>query len=123
MSDRSVMLINLAARDARIVEWAKSGETRGVIADRLGLTGTRITQILQRDAPDVAKIFAQPRVPAAIVERARMLWHHGLSASDIAHHISRDGHRLTKDSVIGMAHRNGFPPRPSPIIRSAEAAE
>jgi hypothetical protein len=46
------------------------------------------------------------------LERARALWDEGMSAGLIAKAI---GHGCTKSSVVGKAHRQGWPPRPSPI--------
>ena len=44
------------------------------------------------------------------VAKARKLWDAGLSASAIGAQMGR-----TKSSIIGMARRNGFTPRPNPI--------
>jgi GcrA cell cycle regulator len=48
------------------------------------------------------------------LERARALWDEGVSAGQIA---ARIGHGCTKSSIVGKAHRSGWPPRPSPIGR------
>lgn len=53
-----------------------------------------------------------PPIPDAVKERAALLWDCGFSASQIAADLG-----VTKNSVIGLAHRHGFPPRPSPIRR------
>jgi hypothetical protein len=46
------------------------------------------------------------------LERARALWDEGVSAGQIA---ARIGHGCTKSALVGKAHRQGWPPRPSPI--------
>jgi hypothetical protein len=51
--------------------------------------------------------------------RARLLWDEDVSASQIAHRI---GKGCTKSALIGYAHRQGWPPRPSPIVRNGVKA-
>ena len=48
------------------------------------------------------------------VEKLKCLWEEGLSASQIAEHL---GH-VTRNAVIGKAHRLGLSSRPSPIKRT-----
>jgi hypothetical protein len=51
------------------------------------------------------------------VKAARRLWAKGLSAGQIATALSKlTGMVVTKNAVIGLAHRRGFPPRPSPLV-------
>ena len=45
------------------------------------------------------------------IEQLRALWHDGLSASQIATHLGG----ITRNAVIGKAHRLGLTGRPSPI--------
>ena len=45
------------------------------------------------------------------IEQLRSLWHDGLSASQIASHLGG----ITRNAVIGKAHRLGLTGRPSPI--------
>ncbi len=53
------------------------------------------------------------------IEQLRSLWHDGLSASQIATHLGG----ITRNAVIGKAHRLGLTGRPSPIKnRSASVA-
>lgn len=56
-------------------------------------------------------------------DAARAMWDEGVHASEIAKRI---GHGCSKNAVLGVAHRRGWPPRPSPIpvngIRPAAAA-
>lgn len=44
------------------------------------------------------------------IELARTLWVEGLKTGEIAKRLE-----VTKNAVIGIAHRNGFPGRASPI--------
>jgi hypothetical protein len=54
----------------------------------------------------------------AAVARARELWDLGVSTREIGRQVG-----CTKSSVVGYAHRQGWPPRPSPIIRNGKRAE
>lgn len=45
---------------------------------------------------------------------ARELWAMGLSTSEIGRAMG-----VTKNVIVGLAHRNQFAPRPSPIKRAA----
>ncbi|MGO3517023.1 MAG: GcrA family cell cycle regulator [Acetobacter cibinongensis] len=47
------------------------------------------------------------------ISRLRELWAEGLSTAEIGRRLS-----ITKNAVVGKAHRLGLPPRPSPIRRS-----
>lgn len=48
------------------------------------------------------------------IARARELWAMGLSTSEIGRAMG-----VNKNVIVGIAHRNGFPGRPSPIKRAA----
>jgi hypothetical protein len=51
------------------------------------------------------------------VAAARRLWAKGLSAGQIATALSKlTGTVVTRNAVIGLAHRRGFPARPSPLV-------
>jgi GcrA cell cycle regulator len=52
------------------------------------------------------------------IEQLRSLWHDGLSASQIAVHLGG----ITRNAVIGKAHRLGLTGRPSPIKNRAAGA-
>jgi hypothetical protein len=52
--------------------------------------------------------------PADFIERARALWNEGYSARVIGELLE-----VSKNSIIGIAHWNKFPSRPSPIKRVA----
>ena len=49
------------------------------------------------------------------VDQLKQYWEQGLSASQIADSL---GHNVTRNAVIGKAHRLQLPKRPSPIKRS-----
>ena len=50
----------------------------------------------------------------ARVDKLKRLWEDGLSASQIAEHLGD----VTRNAVIGKAHRLGLSSRPSPIKRT-----
>ncbi|GBQ89711.1 GcrA family cell cycle regulator [Asaia krungthepensis] len=50
-----------------------------------------------------------------IISRLQTLWQEGLSTAEIGRQLS-----ITKNAVVGKAHRLGLPPRPSPIRASAK---
>ncbi|NVN40949.1 GcrA family cell cycle regulator, partial [Ameyamaea chiangmaiensis] len=49
-----------------------------------------------------------------LIARLRALWQEGLSTAEIGRQLE-----ITKNAVVGKAHRLGLPPRPSPIRRQA----
>lgn len=51
-----------------------------------------------------------------IISRLQTLWQEGLSTAEIGRQLS-----ITKNAVVGKAHRLGLPPRPSPIRAAAKA--
>ncbi|PHY92951.1 GcrA cell cycle regulator [Acetobacter pomorum] len=50
-----------------------------------------------------------------IIAQLKALWAEGLSTAEIGRRLS-----ITKNAVVGKAHRLGLPPRPSPIRRNAK---
>lgn len=67
------------------------------------------------------RIVKSPRLSnnphnASVVEQAKELWIRGLSAQRIALKLTTPGYEFSKNAIIGIAHRNNFPPRPSPIV-------
>jgi len=50
-----------------------------------------------------------------IIGRLRALWAEGLSTAEIGRRMG-----ISKNAVVGKAHRLNLPPRPSPIRRAAE---
>lgn len=57
----------------------------------------------------------RPHHPKTLIEQARQLWNDGLTASE----ISRRMIGLTRNAICGIAYRNDFKPRTSPIRRVA----
>ena len=51
-----------------------------------------------------------------LIARLKELWEQGLSTAEIGRQLS-----ITKNAVVGKAHRLGLPPRPSPIRNKAAA--
>jgi GcrA cell cycle regulator len=51
------------------------------------------------------------------IVRLRSLWNEGLSTAEIGRRIA-----VSKNAVVGKAHRLGLPPRPSPIRRDGAVA-
>jgi hypothetical protein len=49
----------------------------------------------------------------ATIETARCFWSEGLSTAEIGRRMG-----VTKNVIVGIARRNGFPARPSPIRRA-----
>lgn len=50
-----------------------------------------------------------------VIARLQDLWSQGLSTAEIGRQLS-----ITKNAVVGKAHRLGLPPRPSPIRKTEE---
>ncbi|MBO1328452.1 GcrA cell cycle regulator [Acetobacter suratthaniensis] len=50
-----------------------------------------------------------------IIAQLKELWGEGLSTAEIGRRLS-----ITKNAVVGKAHRLGLPPRPSPIRRDGK---
>lgn len=53
-----------------------------------------------------------------IISRLQTLWREGLSTAEIGRQLS-----ITKNAVVGKAHRLGLPPRPSPIRAGAKTTK
>lgn len=133
--------------DARATEIIKTAERFGKAATgrAFGLTRARIRQIVnQHTKPFVpwhclcetcgkeyqrghchagrfcseACIDTGKHSPKFIAECLR-LWNTGLSVRLIAARMEPQSSGLTKNAVIGIADRNDFPARPSPIKRAA----
>lgn len=52
-------------------------------------------------------------ITEATVALARELWDQGMTTSAMGERLG-----CTKSAIVGLAHRKGFPPRPSPIWRN-----
>lgn len=61
---------------------------------------------------------------SALTKDALRHWQQGLTAREIALLLTAAFRRkVTRNAVIGLAHRNGFPPRRSPIKRALVPTE
>ena len=85
--------------------WREAGVSDTDIGRRFGCSPQRIGQLL---GPSGRQQWRE----AEFVAAARDLWDIGLSASGVAKRLG-----VTKNVIIGVAHRHGFPARPSPIRR------
>lgn len=102
MSDRIRALI------PRINAMRERGLSDGEIGRRLGYAGGQ-QRVAQIAGPRGNK--PPPRTEVFVAE-ARRLWATGLSIRQIGKELG-----VTLNVVVGVAHRNNFPPRPSPIKR------
>ncbi|CAI9121679.1 GcrA family cell cycle regulator [Brytella acorum] len=53
-----------------------------------------------------------------VISRLQELWQQGLSTAEIGRQLN-----ITKNAVVGKAHRLGLPARPSPIRKAVQASE
>jgi DNA-binding CsgD family transcriptional regulator len=98
-----------ADRNAEIVKRVTSGMSRQVVADELGLTRQRVSQIVIR----ATGADHQPRHdpwPEERGQRLRAMWDEGLSVNEIARRLG-----VSRGSVVGKVRRLDLPARPSPI--------
>ena len=51
----------------------------------------------------------------AFIAQLKLLWHEGLSTSQIAKRMG-----ISKNAIVGKAHRLNLPARPSPILRGKD---
>ena len=96
-----------ADRNAAIVQRVTSGMSRRVVADELGLTRQRVSQIVIRatGAADRQQLWPEERG-----QRLRAMWDEGLSVNEIARRLG-----VSRGSVVGKVRRLDLPSRPSPI--------
>lgn len=96
-----------ADRNAAIVQRVISGMSRRVVADELGLTRQRVSQIVIRATGAADR---QPLWPEERGQRLRAMWDEGLSVNEIARRLG-----VSRGSVVGKVRRLDLPARPSPI--------
>jgi hypothetical protein len=131
-----------AERVARAVALLDGGMPRKEIAWKMKLNVVEVGRLLiaggRRGRPFVARKLDAPRpqkpprekiqrplTPQGVPEfhdtetvaAARRDWDEGLSAQQIADRLTSDARIITKNVIIGLAHRYDFPPRPSPKRR------
>ncbi len=109
-------MIPIRARAAEVHIWRAAGMSNAAIAGHLGVSGERVRQVFGRVAT------ARPRHPPDVIVAARSLWDEGHAASEIARFMAvrcpEIAKTITKNAVVGIADRNDFPARPSPIRRT-----
>jgi GcrA cell cycle regulator len=106
---RAKLAASKVERDREIVARSRAGVSKRRLASDYGLTPERIGQILSREN-GVPR--ASLRWPAGRDETLRALWRDGLSLSQIARQLA-----VSRNAVVGRAHRLDLPGRPSPIKR------
>lgn len=109
---------------AAAVELWDAGKSRVEIADHFNVTLHSITGIIYRNRAKFSsrpRKFSNPKIihwkqgeRRSAMEEAAVLWRAGRSARYIANACG-----LTRDQIIGVAHRNRdlFPARPNPAMR------
>lgn len=95
-------------REAIKQRYAELG-SKIAVAREFGVTRERIRQVVGTARPKLQINWDQD-----CISFARMRWDEGAFASEIAEEMG-----VTRNSIVGIAHRNNFPPRPSPIRRRA----
>lgn len=114
-----------SARHQDWIERRRSGETLRSIGESCGVTFQGVQKVLARWAPELigdspsVSFLPRRRHSGAIIEKCRGLWEGGLSIRGIADRLSADGYPMTHNAVVGLADREGFPNRPSPIKRAS----
>lgn len=92
----------------KIMQYRAVGWDDAWIGRKFGVSSTRIFQLV---GPNRRRHTHSDDT----ISRARVLWWQGHSTSEIGRRLG-----ITKNAVVGIAHRNeGFPARPSPIRRAA----
>jgi hypothetical protein len=86
-----------------------------VLAEAHGVSASTVSLLKKKNLPDQVwpRWAARVHTPGFIAH-VRDLWAAGLPISQIGGHLG-----VTRNVVVGIAQRNGFPGRPSPIRRAA----
>lgn len=107
------MLCPVTPRQKEALSLAHRGLPIDLIAKRLRLSRESAYDLLRRAKIRFGTWTAKesPWTDQKIV-RLQALWHEGLSTAEIGRRLE-----VPKNAVIGKAHREGLPPRPSPIRR------
>jgi hypothetical protein len=87
-----------------------SGQTYREIGDAYGYSRARVQQL----ASDGRRHGQRKRHDKSLIREARKLWNRGLTTREIAEALSTEERPLTRDAIIGLAHRNGFSYRNTP---------
>jgi GcrA cell cycle regulator len=120
-----VSAAGLKPMDAEIVRRRLAGETYAAIADAMDRSESwlhwRLRALRDRGCAAVAPVSTRgtgggsKSWPAKRIARLRVLWDEGHSTAKIGRRLG-----VTKNAVVGQAHRLDLPGRPSPIRRSGE---
>lgn len=98
-------------RNAEIRRLYADGMFMSAIGRRFNLSQARVSVIIHNpDAPEREEAWTPE-----LIEELRDLWARGLTGSKIG-----DALGMTKDAVIGKAHRLKLPSRPSPIRKGSK---
>ena len=106
---RSVAGQPLDYRAEKFAAMVRSGMTRRQVGARAGLTGERVAQIIE---PIMGRMSFRETWKGTRDEELSERWMRGETAADIAAALG-----ISRNAVIGKAHRLGLPARPSPIKR------
>jgi len=97
-----------------IVALLRAGKRLHPVALQYGVAFSTIWSIKRRRLPQHCCRRLPNRLHAeSFILKARRLWFDGMSASQIGDELG-----VTKNVIVGIAARNDFPPRPSPIKRA-----
>lgn len=109
-------------RDANICALLRGGGvTQADIARDLGLSRERVRKIALGEGITAGRGKPAPHAPE-VIQAARVLWEKGLSAQRIALCLTSKERPMSKCVISGIAHRNHFPRRPSPIAFASRVA-
>ena len=103
----------------RMIDLCREGKTTKEIADAVGRCVEAVWPVLRRAGLSAAKrklpAPSNPQSwPEARCAALAKLWNAGYTSAEIAQRIG-----VTRNAVIGKAHRLNLPPRQSPIRRAA----
>ena len=99
-------------RNLEILALARSGLSNPEIARRFGMTRQRVDQIKTRLLGLEPGDRDRTHSPEFVVKALRLWTGNSLSAAQIGKRLG-----TTRHVIIGVARRNGFPAKPSPIRR------
>jgi transposase-like protein len=102
-------------RNQVIYDRLRGGETQAAVGRSLGITRERVRAIARKYGIARKQQYGPDKpYPPETIAVVRDFW-------DAGHSINEIGKRMgvTRNVIAGLAHRNNFPARPSPIRRSA----
>lgn len=92
------------------------GQTLQEIADVYGYSAGYVHLVTAAKMPIQwsGKNHTSKRHDPSLIREARKLWNRGLTTREIAEALSTEERPLTRCSIIGISHRNGFAYRNPP---------